>query len=686
MPDIFGYASIESTSRLVNVVVRKDRTDPNFLEKAVGRMMYTLETVEGQEYLSIGTITEVITKNINMNEARLRNLMSSNGPMKDSDANDVRETSFYTQAVFKKNAEGKWEKFSPHLPTSISTGAPIYHLDDSIVADLVDGEVFPSVGYFRGMPEVPQPLDIPDFGGSRGAYHSGVIGRSGSGKTYLSSMNLASSMKHEEHAVLVIDPQGQWANENGMGFSVQKFARGLGRNVSVVRISEDVQLPWDSELFARMVAKLNVWKKGFRRMGAENLEAFSEAVTTRIMNKGSDVMDRDARELLEEVFAAIAKSESTLSRIYASEDKREGLRLELNTLAGIPYVNEEGVAEILDNDTLQDIEASWENILLYFSPLQNLFSSKNMSGGRRTPLGGENGFLSEVFQVRNSKSEPAPYLILDMSPSIALHAKSSLLQGKDAGLSMQRVLDDSDIKALILMSVLSEMKRAAEVAFATTAGNLNTQIVFDEAWRFAPEHSPSREISELSTMLEGFALDTRKFGIGWTYILQSPGDLRSGIWRQLSYVYSGWGLVGADVQRLEALSDDKAQVGLYRSFISPASTGVYPFMIMGSISPVIFTAVPTFINAYNSPEEYLEHNELWVNGITMKRGLPKVTPASVTPDRSDGSAVKKASTPETSYNVGGTSSSSEPQSVRKPRPEPETPIDDEDDELSGMPF
>jgi hypothetical protein len=271
---------------------------------------------------------------------------------------------------------------------------------------------------------------------------------------------------------------------------------------------------------------------------------------------------------------------------------------------------------------LEDVESSWDSILKVFRPLLNLFSSKNLAGEKRHSLAGEHGVLSDIFQVRKEGSKPAPYVVIDMSPNVRLHAKRALNKD-DIESYMATMLDKEAVKALILQVLFTEIKKASEVVFAETGGNLNTQIVFDEAWRYAPEGKAIPEIEELANMLEGFAFDTRKFGIGWTYILQSPSDLKRGIWSQLTYIYAAYGLVGNDIKVLEERYSDLSQTEIYKGFISPASTGIYPLMIVGSISPLIFTNAPTFLNMFTDAEQFLEGNKAWVSRITTSRGLPR---------------------------------------------------------------
>lgn len=692
----FGSVTSGSTNRTINIIVRNPEGEGVSALPAVGRMVYLDYEIDHVLYRALGTITEMVTTT--PGKTGMTDLFSARPDIEMSrlPIQDLRLSSFNIQATFKR-VDNDWVQASSVLPASPSTQSAVRFLDAANVREIEESAakgqgVYPTVGYFKGMENVPQPFMIPDFGGAVGAKSTGILGRSGSGKTSFYSLVLSGAMQHEHHAIIVIDPQGQWSNENGVIFSPQKFAQGLGREVHVIRMSEDVRLNADEEIISRMIDKLDVWRKGFRRMGAENLANFSEEVVSRLV-RNRDNFDLEPRVVLSGIFRDIVERPSSLARIYASLDNQTRFANELRMLAGMdPEPNAEGVIPIVTDAEKEDADESWERMNTYFRPLFNLFSSKNMSGGRRRPFGGEKGVLSNILKVRKKGDAPAPYVVFDMSPDVTLHAKAALLNGSDPSMSMQKILDNQDVKALILMMMLEEMKRASEVAFSSGGGNLNTQIVFDEAWRFAPpDGQGSQEIRQLSDMLEGFALDTRKFGIGWTYILQSPSDLRKGIWRQLSYVYAGYGLVGDDVKALETLTDDVRQIDLYRQFIPPASTGQYPFMVLGPISPIIFTTAPAFVNAFNTPAEFLDANATWIEGITRSRSLPALTNEYMTgartrPAREVVTEAQESVAPA-SYKVGKSAAGkpdSAPQSVRVKAPAPV--VEKKDDGLDEFPF
>lgn len=675
----FGFVSTNSTSKHVNLIA----FDKDFPDAVVGRLVYFDVQIGEDIYRSIGTVTTMLTENSLFSSGF--EMASSRGLGAEVQSKDVRKSSIDIQAVFKMSKDGIWEQHGSALPTSPTTRSAVFLLTEETINDMLQGASYPTIGHFRGLNAVV-PLNIPNYGGATGAKHIGVLGRSGSGKTAASAMLLGTFMSHENHAIIVIDPQGQWSNENGIPFSPQKLAKGLGRDVAVLRMGEDIRLPMEVEIFSKMMTKINLWSR-FRKMGPESRDAFSREVAERISRLPYKEFNIEPRELLSKIFKDIAYSQSAMARIYATTEKQDSLRNELFMLAGEPVINSDGEQMIITDEDLADIESNWESILFAFKPLHSLFAGENLDGGKRRPLAGDNGFLTGVFQVRgDNPTVPAPYVIIDMSPNVKLHAKAGLAKN-DAHLAMQKVLDNDDIKALMLQMILMEMKKSSEVAFANSnGGNLNTQIVFDEAWRYAPEGKSTPEIEQLANMLEGFALDTRKFGIGWTYILQSPADLKYGIWKQLSYVLAGYGLVGEDVRRLEALTDDVTQIDLYRQFIAPASTKQYPFMFMGPISPLIFSTSPTFLNAFTSVQDFLDSNEKWISAIVKRRGLPKITEAYMKASLELQKPMKatKQDT-EKSFMVGSDKQTSEPQVVVK-KSEPKKPAVNPESDLPSTPF
>lgn len=248
---MFGKIASGSSSHKVEVLAMDD----NLLTPIVGRMVYFDFKIQGEQYRSLGTIVDIHTENSGINGAVETLISRGANPL---GGIDLRKTTFLIQATFKLE-DGVWVKHSSALPTSPSTGIEVNVITEETISEISDA-TYPTIGYFRGLEGIPQPLMLPDFGGSRGASHTGVLGRSGSGKTAMYANILAAQMIHEQHAILIIDPQGQWANENGIPLSPQRVAEGLGRDVSIIRVAEDIKLPvgYDETILSKMINKLGV--------------------------------------------------------------------------------------------------------------------------------------------------------------------------------------------------------------------------------------------------------------------------------------------------------------------------------------------------------------------------------------------------------------------------------------------
>lgn len=712
-----GTTATPSTTQDVSILVSKD----SGLDPLKNQMIYfDVDTSDGETNRALGFVTEITTDNHMGKDVAFINQQSKNSA--NASKHDYRTVNLKVASTFAGGAGG-WKGNKP-LPTSPSSGTGVYAATRNVVESLfahTDKTALSFLGHIRGASDVPAPLIMPYFGSQRGSSSSGILGRTGSGKTNFTCMILTAQMKYEDHAIFVIDPQGQWNNENGFTVSPKNYATALGREVIALRVAEDIQLELSEDNFVDILTQVDLWSK-LGRMAKENRDLLSVEVAEAIVSLGTKALHRDHRELLSQILETIINSPTTIARIYASEDRQRNFRQSILALIDPEkgqieaYMNnnlrklekllsgdgsaivdddviwaeakrrceEQGIIPLSEDDKAS-VETRWRGILGKFTPLVSLFMNTNLGGGLRKPLTGDRGFLTDILQVRYpGTSKPAPYVILDMSPDTKAKAKGALLQGADNDLNMRKLLDNDNIKATILKIVFAALKEASEEAFSQGGGNLNTQIVFDEAWRYAPESSDSEVIMDLSKTLEGFALDTRKFGIGWTYILQSPADLRNGIWKQLKFVYSGYGLVGADLKKLGDLMDDtQNQLKTYKQFVAPDLTNEYPFMITGSISPLITAQIPLFINAYTSPEEFLEDNRAWIDEITERRGLGKVIYQNI----AVGSARSKAKTAtavasgsQKEYSVGNHRSDSNgftPTPVvsarRVSKPEPEGP-------------
>lgn len=597
-------ATVNSPSSNSEIVLDIN-TDGRNLPLVGSTVALTNRMGDGAE-LAIGTILGVTTVNQRLESTASRGYTHNDqvAAMMGGDGPDTRTARVRLQAAWSCAGEGSpWRSAGATLRMSPATGAPVYRVDRDIITQLTEQtDDLHYIGHLGGTDDVALPMNMPDFGGPLGAYHLAVFGRSGAGKTAATGYVLASQMRHENMGIVIVDPQSQFSHESGLPFSLQGFARELGRDVSVRRISEDLRLSKNSELFTELL--LNS-KKFMKEMTLKSPEAGEIAAwqIRKLLEDNKDWDERDSRELLRDVLMFLA-DERVSSRIYTSTERRVQFEAAIN--------------DILESDNL------FRDVYYQFAPLHNLFQHTNPAGGPRRSLWAA---LESVFE--RTGNGPAPVLILDMSskPPPGLDDETSEEQER-----AYEVLEDEAVKGRVLSNLFFTLKRASEEKFRT-GDNLNTLIVLDEAWRFAPpvNAAGSPEMADLSVELAGYARDTRKFGIGWMYITQSPRSLNDAIWQQLSVRILGHGLAGSDLDKVGEVIVGRELLSLYQGFADPRATGVYPFLVTGPVSPLAANATPVVLNVFTSFDDFRMENEHWITPIRQRLGEPVLTGDPVSP-------------------------------------------------------
>lgn len=450
--------------------------------------------------------------------------------------------------------------------------------------------------------------------------------------TAMASYMLGSQMRHPDLGMIIIDPQGQWSTEQDLPFSLQAWAAELGRDVVVRRVSEDLRLDKDATLFGELLSKTKFLKE-LMKMSAETQELLTDELVKALRGiTGWEEMASEA--LLDELLRAL-RAPHVLRNVYADGTRKERLLLALSEVIGeAPEFDADGGPAFPEQYVLAPpavLEQRRTEVLAQFRPLHNLFSKTNPSGGRRHSLWGT---IQSVFD--RPAGHPAPLVILDMSTAAGVSWLDQALAGEERAEAMEslRILDQDSIKAAILRRTCQTLKNASEDAFRG-GKNLNTMVVFDEAWRYAPapQNASEDEIKELSKDLAGYARDTRKFGIGWFYITQTPRSLNNDIWDQLSVRVIGHGLSGAELSKVAETLDGPEHLNLYRAFAPPDATNprVYPFMLTGPVSPLSFTQAPLFIAAPTNFDDFRNDNHDWIAPIRLALGRQVINGTPTTP-------------------------------------------------------
>lgn len=601
----------------------------------VGSMLYVEQQMAEGTELALGTVTEVTTTNKWHSDPVLRGIIKDTGeiPGMSGDVGDTRAASVNLQACYRRpHGQARWVQAGPSFRMSPGTGTPVRRLGNDLVAQLIAGtENLHYLGHLHGT-DVRAPFNIRDFSGSRGAFHMGVFGATGSGKTAMSAYVLGSQMRHPDLGMIIIDPQGQWSTEQDLPFSLQGWAAEMGREVVVRRVSEDLRLDKDATLFGELLSKTRFLKE-LMKMSAETQDLLTDEIVKALRAIG-DWDSRTSEDLLDTLLRAL-RAPHVLRNVYADLTRKERLLLALSEVLGEEPTEDAEGGQVVPGQYVMAPQAVLDQrkaeVLTQFTPLHNLFAATNPNGGKRHSLWGT---VQSVFQ--RPDGVPAPLVILDMSTAAGVSWLDEALAGEDLAQAMAalRILDQDTIKAAILRRTCVTLKNASEDAFRG-GKNLNTMVVFDEAWRYAPppQNASEEEIRELSKDLAGYARDTRKFGIGWFYITQTPRSLNNDIWDQLAVRVIGYGLSGGELAKVGETLDGTDHLALYRAFAPPDATQprVYPFMMTGPVSPLSFTKAPIFVAAPTDFDDFRAANRAWIEPLRLSLGFQVVSGAPTRP-------------------------------------------------------
>lgn len=581
-----NVGSVGSPSTTVKVTV-------DILENAIGsplqgQLVYFSHVLDNGHLFALGTVTDIETTNRWHEDANMRGVLKRYGSLPHlSGVGDVRTADVLVQAAYLSQTPDLTGEEPPiesggMLAMSPTTGARVARVTDDFLLQLLrrhQGEIVYLGHLYRT--DVRLPLTLRHFGpsdqgGAGEAYHSGIFGMTGSGKSVFAAYLLAALILHPSLGIFIMDPQGQFTSEEGLSFSLQEWAEKQGRQVFAYAISSDLRLPKNAFLLSDLLVRTRFFIDLLTLRGSEARES-AVAEFTRALQNCNDWEARDPNDVLRTVLTDLLNDEQALSRIYATLSSRNRLMGHLN--------------DILTNAVTFNMAAD------IFRPLHSLFTQTNLSGGTRR-------WIDTIIEGALDPSvTPRPIVIIDFS------ATGQQFSSVD---SDQNLLDNAEVKARILRLVCSRLNLKAEQLYRQ-GQSLNTLVVFDEAQRFAAESPENEEAKDLAEHLVDYVRTTRKYGLGWTFITQEIGSLRRGIYSQLRVRCFGYGLTsGTELQRLRETIGDPSALQLYRSFVDPAAIrpSKYPFMLTGPVSPLSFTGAPVFLSVYTDFEKFKQANGL----------------------------------------------------------------------------
>jgi len=567
-------------------------------KRLVGGLAIFKYLQDGMPHYALGQITEVRLRNVWHEDPTIRSLVRQRGRVDAvSERQDTHVGEMTISAVFAKDRSGAYRPSI--LGTVPATGTPVCIVDNDILETLLSGcsgSIF-HLGYVYGSKPLLLPLWFKHFGtGSNGAgeaYHLGIFGKTGSGKSVLAKMILLAYAKYPEMGILVIDPQGEFAKDfrdepSGefqlkMGNIMQK----IGKPCKVYSITELVLDRW--ELFTKILyespffERLSIPKGDNRRIAAEQL---TEELKKN--GRGVKLVDLHTRESFEKAWNIMQKEE-VQKIIYRSSESRERFN------------------SVLKRSNPDDFyEKYWKPIALLFSDKRN--------GAEKI-----DSVISELF---DENSTVRPIIVINLSvdnEGFIEHSTSmgSLFNEDTEHQQEVSILWNEDIQSLVIKRLLEGIRLVAQRAYKNNR-SLNSLILMDEAHRLAPREEPeNEERKEIRALLIDSARTTRKYGVGWMFISQTLSSLHREIVEQLRIFFFGFGLgMGAEFRALSELVGGRdTALDLYQLFRDPhssfdTSSREYSFMTIGPVSPLSFSGTPLFLTAFNDPNEFLRVNRL----------------------------------------------------------------------------
>lgn len=631
---------------------------------------------ESRTELALGTVTKVVTVNPSHSASAVEAYtVAERGTTgnRTGDSGDVRTVEVGVEAVFRldaDNPERGWVPAGSTLANSPATGTPVQLVDQTLVDVLmarVEGCRY--LGRLRGS-HVLVPFTEPDFSGSRGSRHGVIAGATGSGKTATAAYRLATDLAHDRMGQIILDPQGQWASEIGMTFSLQGLAAALGRQVTVARLSRSLRLSKDAPMFLELLARAE-WFQGlsFGSSATDQINAACRVLEdalddakalTRVCGT-KDWTEADPAALMVYLLTELRDALPS-GTIYAGSDGQKriagGIRkptpaelvdageavdeAEAAVKLAVSY-KREGVLDQMPTPDNPLGGKLWRTQFVTFSALLNLWSPYTPEGAWQVwQQGADPNTLDPVLKRKQAwfllrdvfahdETRPAPWLILDLSTDPDPRGASTPSEGDEETQLLQQktrlVLDQPGVKARILRQLANVTMLAGQEAFRG-GKPLNCRIVVEEASLYAaqPDATTDKAVAAFSDTLVDMVERARKLGIGLWFILQSISSLRDQIWRQCTTRVCGYGMTEqADLKRLSNVIGD-AHTNLYRSVSSPEASGKYTFLFSGGgLTGLSFGPKPVFLDILTDPDQWLVLNADWIAATRRRwpQHLPK---------------------------------------------------------------
>jgi len=526
---------------------------------------------DGCDQYALGQIIEIVMQNIWSQDPTIRGLIRQKGRIDPiTERQDTHIAKMTVSSVFAKRSIAIEQSMLGTVP---STGTSIRVLNEDIMCALLEN--YSKQLFYLGMAygtNVKMPMWFKHFGrddlGAGEAYHIGIFGKTGSGKSVLAKMIMTAYAKHKAMAIFALDPQGEFAKDLRENSALKMALKDrLSRSVEIYDL-HNLVLTGDS-LFKRILVtsgflnSLGIYLETNKMQAANEIEAILKAKGMH-SGLGPEIPPYKAytREAFDRVWDAL-QTDEVLRMIYTSLDLRQRVRT------------------LIEGADPNEYYQMWVRIA-------NLFKFEGEEKVRIRDL---------VTKIHDKGKDKQDIVIIDLSERNI----------------PENILWNDMMKMVTIGEFLERITQKAESVFKKDE-LLNCLVIIDEAHRLAPrDKTENEDLERVKEILVDAIRTTRKFGLGWMFISQTLSSLSRDILDQIRIYVFGFGL-GWGIERLalqDIIGGQKEAMKLYQLFRDPQSSLTkqeYPFMTVGPISPLSFSGTPLFFTAMKYPKDFIEAN------------------------------------------------------------------------------
>ena len=279
-------------------------------------------------HYALGQITEVQLRNIWHEDPTMRSLIRQRGRVDAvSERQDTHLAQMVVSAVFRKGMQGRYEPSI--LGTVPPTGTPIHTVTDEVLNEVLAPyreQIFYLGHVYGSKPKLPLWFKHFDAGpdGAGEAYHLGIFGKTGSGKSVLAKMILLAYARYPGMALLVIDPQGEFAKDmrggstGGFALPLGDVVRSLGKQTRVLTVRSLVLDRW--ELFKEILYESEFFQALTVPKG-ENREIACSVLAERLRKGGVNLRDLHKRASFDKAWNILGDNRVQV-QFYRSDPSR----------------------------------------------------------------------------------------------------------------------------------------------------------------------------------------------------------------------------------------------------------------------------------------------------------------------------------------------------------------------------